>query len=323
VSTDENRDNALHSFCRLRDIGEEMVAIFHELLRCCPDTVRTRDIFGALPLHYAASSNACWNAGITEELVTLYKEGATIADREGKLPVHSLFAYDRCSEERLKILLEANPAGVSAKTVNKQTVMHRAASTIGCSNDNIVEILHKLNPKAVQMKDSYGDLPLHLACKVGIFKNIKAIYDCYPAAIRAFNNRGSVPMDRFFKEVTDECSWDEETHWDTLQLLLRHSPPAVVHKYALQSGPPPPEEEDDVEEGFPAFVRRLLLRADPTAHPNERRALNYAERRMAMFLIFAALSGESAEESFVSRLRSLAFDYGPEMYLVKAIVSFL
>jgi hypothetical protein len=154
---------------------------------------------------------------------------------------------------------------------------------------------------------------------------MKAVYACYPAAISTENDLGSTPLDCYIEDMMeDTSSWGHKSHRDVLHFLLRRSPPAVVRKYALQSGPPSPEEEDDDgEEVFPAFVRRLLLRADPTAIPDERRALNYAERRMAMFLIFSALSGESAEESFVRRLRSLAFDYGPDMCLVKTIVSFL
>jgi hypothetical protein len=51
--------------------------------------------------------------------------------------------------------------------------------------------------------------------------------------------------------------------------------------------------------------------------------MNYAERRMAMFLIFSAISQDPPERSFVHRFRSLAMDYGSDMHLMKAVVSFL
>jgi ankyrin repeat protein len=325
VTTDQNRSTVLHTFCRLNIICEKMVAIFHKILHCFPDAVRTRDSEGALPLHHAVSTDGCWASGIVQELLAVYKEGATIADRDGRLSVHCLFDEESATEERLKILLEANPAGILPKTVEKKTVMHCAAFSECCSRDStIVEMLHKLNPTAAQLKDRDGNLPLHLACRMAFIEVMKAVYACYPAAISTENDLGSVPLDCYIDDMMEDTScWDQRAHGDTLQLLLRHSPHSAVHKYALQSGPPPPEGEEDSGNNLPDFVRRLFLRADPTAHPNELRALNYAERRMAMFLIFSALSGDSPRESFVNRLRSLAFDYGPDMCLIKAIVSFL
>jgi hypothetical protein len=71
---------------------------------------------------------------------------------------------------------------------------------------------------------------------------------------------------------------------------------------------------------MPAYLRRLLLRAHRNASPSELRELNYAERRMALFLIFSAISTNPPRQSFVSWLRVLA---GKEWGLVKSIVSFL
>jgi hypothetical protein len=86
------------------------------------------------------------------------------------------------------------------------------------------------------------------------------------------------------------------------------------------------DEEDRIREvsgDMPEFVRRILLRANPSAGPAELRELNYAERRMALFLIFSAISKDPPGKSFATRLRSLAVKHGPEMYLIRMIVSFL
>jgi hypothetical protein len=71
-----------------------------------------------------------------------------------------------------------------------------------------------------------------------------------------------------------------------------------------------------VDKKLPECFIRLLLRAAPTLNPAELHRLNYAERRMAMFLAFRATAA-TMEAPLLARLR------GENKDLVQRVVSFL
>ncbi len=71
-----------------------------------------------------------------------------------------------------------------------------------------------------------------------------------------------------------------------------------------------------VSNNLPDYYLRLLLRAAPTLDPAELHRLNYAGRRMAMFLAFKAISG-TLQVPLLVRLRGESKD------LVQRVVSFL
>ncbi len=71
-----------------------------------------------------------------------------------------------------------------------------------------------------------------------------------------------------------------------------------------------------VNRKLPDYYLRLLLCAEPTLNPAELHRLNYAERRMAMFLAFKATTA-TMEAPLLARLRGESKD------LVRRVVSFL
>ena len=71
-----------------------------------------------------------------------------------------------------------------------------------------------------------------------------------------------------------------------------------------------------VDENLPPYYLRLLLRAAPNLSPTKLRRLNYAERRLAMFLSFKAVTSQKKPVA-LKRLCSENKD------LVKLVVSFL
>jgi hypothetical protein len=315
---------ALHTICQREIVQDEDLPIFHALLRFLPDSVKSRDSHGALPLHCAVVNSLHWNFGFVDVLLNHYKEGTTIADNEGMLPMHCMFNGDAVSEEHFHILIDVHPASAFAVTATKKSILHCAAEQGYYENDVIVKTIHKIFPTAAQSKDRNENLPLHLACSrtEHVFETVKSIYECYPAAISEINDLGRTPLCCFLQHIDIFDLEPNSTEEDILRFLLDRSPIDFVRKYLLQliaSGERERGDEGECED----FVRRLFLRADPTILPDELRELNYAERRMAMFVVFAALSKEPGKTSFVRRLRSLAFDYGPDMYLIKTIVSFL
>jgi hypothetical protein len=117
-----------------------------------------------------------------------------------------------------------------------------------------------------------------------------------------------------------------------LRYLLRHYPAAVT----IRAGPDDGNKnvyELAIEHKHPDFVRRLLLRAAPELDPDELRRLNFAERRMALFLAHCAISKNADHSScngsnnsnggrcFIIRIRALARRNMGELF--REIVSFL
>jgi hypothetical protein len=105
---------------------------------------------------------------------------------------------------------------------------------------------------------------------------------------------------------------------EKIRILLRYHPLAASAPSSKGDTP----YSVAVSRGFPDTVKRLLLRADPSIDPAELHRLNYAERRMAMFLAFSAISS-SATDSFAIRLRRLKTHAGTDMPLLRLVVSFL
>ncbi len=71
------------------------------------------------------------------------------------------------------------------------------------------------------------------------------------------------------------------------------------------------------------YYRQLLLRAAPTLNPAELHRLNYAERRMAMFVAFKAITARLQKPFLLlARLRSVNKDL-VNKDLVQRVGSFL
>ena len=114
--------------------------------------------------------------------------------------------------------------------------------------------------------------------------------------------------DKCCSSYTSECT-------ELLRSMLRWYPEAagiVAGNGTSQKSP----YQLAVDSKFPPYYLRMLLRAAPDHNPTELHRLNFAERRMAMFLAFRAISKE-VKPLFLARLRFENKD------LVKHIVSFL
>jgi hypothetical protein len=124
-----------------------------------------------------------------------------------------------------------------------------------------------------------------------------------------------------------------ESALEKLRILLKRDPSVVdlvTPNYYRDS----PYEMAERSRKVPDAILRLMLRAYPSTKPAKLRELNYAERRMAMFLAFSAVvsdsSGSSSSSSddqgdqqraFVNGLRRLTTDV--DMPLLRHVVSYL
>jgi hypothetical protein len=158
-----------------------------------------------------------------------------------------------------------------------------------------VEYLCKLCPALVRMKFSLGLTPLHLALKIQGKLNIEAV--------KVLCNTDKLV-------VRDKCTPTATISTRSLQLplhiLIRFKPPRTevsdegdcfrlfLQLYPASAGVKNGHLETPydlaVSEGLSVYFIRLLLNADPTIDPVQRRNLNYAARREGLFLAFRALS---------------------------------
>jgi hypothetical protein len=121
---------------------------------------------------------------------------------------------------------------------------------------------------------------------------------------------------------------------DMLRFLLHHYPESALVPVPIDGD----DDDDEDEEAEPTtqnlydiavnyekadHVRRLILRAAPSCDPPELHKLNYAARRMALFLAFAAVTSDPPPNSMVHTLRGLMVGYGTDMPLLKHVISFL
>jgi len=101
---------------------------------------------------------------------------------------------------------------------------------------------------------------------------------------------------------------------DAFRLLLRLYPEAAGTEGGTGAKAKKTPYQLAVNKGLPAYYRRLLLRAAPDLDPAELRKLNWAERRMAMYVAYATVA---KSRLLLVKLRVANKD------LVKHVVSYL
>jgi ankyrin repeat protein len=209
----------------------------------------------------------------------------------------------------IKFLLKMYSESLTMVTSDQINLLHLA-----CGNDSdiadakaIVEYLCKLCPAFVHMKSRQGNTPLHLA--LGNFGelNIEVV---------------KILCDSDESGVRDKCTpTDITSSWSqrlALHLLIRYNLPRTevsdegdCFRLFLLLNPASTGVKDGyletlydlaVSEGLSVYFIRLLLNADPSIDPVQRRNLNYVARRERMFLAFRALYS-SVEPTIWAKLR--------------------
>jgi ankyrin repeat protein len=284
---------------------------------------------GRLPLHCVFAGDS--GTGFLQQLIAAYPEGLQCGDNDGFLPAHC--AAQVGTLDMLTITLEAYPEAVSTNVAAFGTPLHRAVRRSDTGGLEMIRYLYERYPAAI--KTPSGDdgwYPLHCVAYRDSYEVLKLVHTLYPDAISiaTTDDYQNLPLHVLMTEGLFKSPLSVEA--DMLRYLLRHYPAAVI----TPAGP----DDDDlnvyelaVVYKRPDFVRRLLLRSAPELDPNELHRLNYAERRMALFLAHYAITknddhsscngsnNSNGGRSFIMRLRALA--QGDMGELFREIVSFL
>ena len=302
------------------------------LLKANPEAAKYHDSIGENLLHCAAdrrkiSFQLCID--IMQQILSIHKEAVREVDSIGRLPVHN--AARDSTEEVMEFLLGLYPESASIVfTLVSFNHLHLAVIDTE-STTSVMEakfrFLCSRYPALMLQRDCSGFTPLHAAivwkitpavrilCEAGGQEQVKTTV----ADPTDDNNRynGWLPLhyliDRQADSLRDSLFSDEA---GCFRMLLRMYPEAAGIEGGVGVAYKKTPYQLGVGRNLPPYYLRLLLRAAPDLNPAELHRLNYAERRMAMFLAFGARA-RATEPPLLARLRFAKMD------LVKHVISFL
>jgi len=203
-----------------------------------------------LALHMAASSPDS-RESLIAHLVKLHPRGASMPDRQGKLPFHLAVELGKEWEAGVSHIHEAFRDAVGRAEENSRGWMplHMAAACPSASAELLVK-LTELNPEAASVADSDGRYPLHLACRSGKSwqGGLKALFEANPTAVSTGDNAGLLPLhvaafrccateveaadtasDMSEEAASDTSDAEQPVKLDVLYNLIRADPAVLPH----------------------------------------------------------------------------------------------
>ena len=301
--------------------------LIETLLKAAPEAAKYRDLDSDNLLHWACSASLPTKLCIDllKLVLAVHKDAVREAGYEDALAVHSAA---KCADvEVLEFLLGLYPEAATALASDGANLLHWA----GYDSDSSravpkVRYLCARYPAMIQQRDSYGNMAAHWAVMFPHYKTLLALYEAggveqfkTPVAhsARAWLD-DHLPLHLFlngrFRGSQVGSSFSSE-HADMFRWLLRIYPEAAGIEGGVGADKKTPYQLA-VDEELPDYYLRLLLRAAPTLNPPELHRLNYADRRMAMFLAFKSVTA-TLDAPVLVRLRGESKD------LVQRVVSFL
>ena len=301
------------------------------LLKANPEAVKYRESDGSNLLHITAQYEGlppqlCID--FMQRIHAIHKDAVREVTTGGWLPVHH--AARTSTVEVMEFLLGLYPESASVVTTSGSLNLLQLVVGVTDSITSVMEakvrFLCSRYPAMMLQRDEDGDTPLHdriicndflavqMLCEVG-GQELVRVPVAHPTDSDCQYN-GWLPLHyliNFNAEELRDSLLSKEA--DCFRLLLRMYPEAA----GIEGGVGTDLETPyllAVGENLQPYYLRLLLRTAPDLNPAELHRLNYAERRMAMFLAFKAVT--SQKKPVV--LKRLCFE---NKDLVKHVVSFL
>lgn len=187
------------------------------MTRLNPKTLSAKTHQKQNPLHIAAFYSV--SAETIQILAEMYPQALTNTDFLDRTPIHNvMYSKSASSSKAIRVLAQMNPAALSSGNIvalyyalynhrpesdidvltdmyKRQLLsntapfpLHVAAGSEGGvmpQNEIIIRLFTKLNPQALSLHDTRGNLPLHYATKVetGAKENVKILLELYPQAV--------------------------------------------------------------------------------------------------------------------------------------------
>ena len=266
---------------------------------------------------------------VMQRILLMHKNAVREGDEDGWLPVH--YAAGNSTVEVMEFLLGLYPESASVVTTSGLRNLLRVVIDDTESTTSVVEakvrFLCSRYPAMMLQKDDEGDTPLHAAicgknvpamqilCEAG-GQELVRLPSAHPTDTNCKWN-GWLPLHYLISwnaRSLRESMFSKEA--DCFRMLLRVYPEAAGMEGGVGARYKKTPYQLATNNNLPPYYLRLLLRAAPNLNPAELHRLNYAERRMAMFLAFKAVS-RNIEPLLLARLRFAKKD------LLKHVISFL
>lgn len=269
-------DTALH----MAAVQECELPLMERLVSAFPGAAMVQNDIGLLPLHTACYSKK--SIAIVKLLLNVYPEGARIPSLSGMLPANIAAEYS--SAEVLAEVLGAYPAAInesSAEDLNNTPLMKAVIS----GNEECVQYICDNYANTIPLTNMHGRSAFHIAAEGDNVRLLRLLHQSSPGSIQRTDLEGRLPL-HIFCEVHQDPISEKDLEADCLRFLLREFPAGASQidkngETALSLC-----NVDNI------YVRRLLLMCDPSQGQTELRRLNYAVRRMAIFLAFAAINAD-------------------------------
>ena len=310
--------NLLHSMAFIPSAmpPQVCIVIMERILVLHKDAVREADEDGAFPIHDAA---IYWPIQVMNFLLGLYPESATaIAGDYHNLLIYLLRMDGVVNlEDKVRFLCSRYPQLVQQKDTNGDSALYWALR-YKTLNLPVVKFLCEAGGRELVSAAKISPLPVvEGADQDGGNAGAGAGAGGAPGAVQP-HDHGWLPLHMFIGSYNDQlrsCLPFSEAA-DCLRTLLHWYPEAVGIEAGVGADYRKTPYQSAIDYNVDPYCLRMLLHAVPDLNPADLHRLNYAERRMAMFLAFKAVSTND-DRLLLPRLRFANKD------LLKRVISFL
>ena len=232
VNANDHGRTPLHCACDNKIVTPKIIQL---LIEAAPDSVRSVNEDGLMPLHYLCMDEAGDEAAamqVLQFLIDKYPEAVRHADYEGDLSIHIACYYSK-PPEFCRVLIDAAPDSVRMADRKGSMPLHCLCDCIDVEKEvplQILELLIDKYPEAVRCPDNEGDLPIHLACLSKSPEFCQILIDRYPDSVHSVNNDGEMPL----HILCNNNEVNEEIVNQNLKLLIEKYPDVL--RYADHRG---------------------------------------------------------------------------------------
>jgi len=223
-------ENKLHDELRWHEPSMHLVG---ELYRADPDRVTRTTDSGMMAIHVFARNLV--NPEVLDFLLSCYPDSVRTPNNFGMLPLHKAASCRHADGDAFKKLIEAYPEALLKKDKNGSTPLHIAVSGLRPTL-SIVGTLIRERAKAAKYKDKRKKLPLHRLCETHMpqentedtVRCFELLIEAFPDAVKRQDCDGNLPLHLQARR--------EEPNIELINLLLFQWPEAaVVKNYAGQT----------------------------------------------------------------------------------------
>eukprot|EP00956_Cyclotella_meneghiniana_P000341 scaffold406_cov22-Cyclotella_meneghiniana.AAC.1 len=150
-------------------------------------------------------------------------EGRGTSYNHGQLSIHRALQSANILAGTLKLMVAANPSTVNAAD-NQGNIPIHIACRVG--NLDAVKFLMGIEEHCLKIPDGGGNLPLHLACKCGQCEIIPCIIEQSAYGVTVQNSEKQTPIELLFYEA--ECDRDSMMYVEAIRCLFQVNPVDIL-----------------------------------------------------------------------------------------------